>query len=204
MAEDRSWKEYNTAGAIAPPRPRLVQTLDRYFPDLSGQALDLGFGGGRDTKELLRRGWQVDAVENDECALELGEQLKADFPCLKVIASDFESFAPRDGAYDLINGSYSVPFCRPEAFAAFWERLQKSLKPGGILSCELFGTRDSWNAQPPSGFAMSFFSKPQVEELLQGLQVELLQEQEFDGATFAGAQKHWHLFLCVARRPHSS
>jgi hypothetical protein len=34
------------------------------------------------------------------------------------------------------------------------------------------------------------------------LLIEGFKEEESDGPTFAGPIKHWHLFLCIARRPY--
>jgi hypothetical protein len=60
----------------------------------------------------------------------------------------------------------------------------------------LFGERDGWASQHD----MSFHSRAQVEELLRGFKVELLLEDERDGATALGLAKHWHTFQIVARK----
>ena len=48
---------------------------------------------------------------------------------------------------------------------------------------------------------MTFLSRPEVDGLLDSLEVERLVEVEEDGRTAVGTPKHWHLFHVVARRP---
>ncbi len=48
---------------------------------------------------------------------------------------------------------------------------------------------------------MSFQSRGEIEQLLDGWEVERLDELDQDGQTAVGERKHWHLFHVVARRP---
>ena len=48
---------------------------------------------------------------------------------------------------------------------------------------------------------MSFHSRAEVEALLAGWDVELLEEEEDDSVTPRGTPKHWHIWHIVARRP---
>ena len=48
---------------------------------------------------------------------------------------------------------------------------------------------------------MTFHTREEVEQLLDGLDVEELNEVDEDGATAIGDRKHWHLFHVVARKP---
>jgi SAM-dependent methyltransferase len=191
-----SWEDYNLAGSGAPPRPRLQKTLELYFKDMAGSALDLGCGGGRDTRELLRRGWKVEAVDSDASALSLMTAMISEFPKLSVVNAAFENLFLPPETFDLINASYSLPFCPPEDFNAFWERLWTSLRPEGVLSCELFGKNDAWCSSPK----MTFFDHIQVQALLKNQRIEELTELEEEGRTFAGPTKHWHLFTLIARK----
>jgi hypothetical protein len=47
---------------------------------------------------------------------------------------------------------------------------------------------------------MTFHSAKDVRALLLPLEVEKLDEQEYDGASFSGP-KHWHVFEVIARKP---
>ena len=98
---------------------------------------------------------------------------------------------------DLVNSSFSLPFCPPSAFEATWERILQSLRPGGRFCGQFFGVNDEW--APAAD--MTFLSRSEVDGLLDSLEVERLVEVEEDGRTAVGTPKHWHLFHVVARRP---
>ncbi len=57
----------NTKGA--PAMPSLLLALEHWHAQ-PGTALDLGCGAGRDTLELLRRGWQVTAIDAEPLAFD--------------------------------------------------------------------------------------------------------------------------------------
>jgi tellurite methyltransferase len=195
-----SWRDYNTAGAKNGPRPRLFKTLDRFFATRQGVALDLGCGGGRDTRELLTRGWRVDSVDDDEDAIELTLKMKTDFENLIVTKSSFENIELKQGYYDLINASYSLPFCHPKAFPSFWQKVKKSLKPDGLISCEFFGINDSWAMHPTHGTSMTFLDKATIENISKDLRLEFLKEEQYEGTSFSGALKNWHVFIYIASK----
>jgi len=116
-------------------------------------------------------------------------------------ATRVSTFLVRDAA------SFALPFCRPDGFAALWQRIVASLAPGGRFCGQLFGDRDEW-ASPPlvsrkswsSPPAMSFHSRDEVLALLRGLEIEHLDEVDEDGQTAVGDPKHWHVFHVVARK----
>lgn len=195
------WQRYNQAGAEAPPRPRLVNTLEKFFGARAGRALDLGCGGGRDTVALLNQGWTVDAVDNDESALAIMAGLSGRWPDqLRVLPYGFDELEPKTGFYDLISASYSLPFCRPDRFNLFFQSIKGALAPGGILSCDLFGKNDSWNQKRADRPQLTFLERREVEMLTEGLKTELLKEDEYDGPSFSESNKHWHMFTLVARK----
>ena len=45
---------------------------------------------------------------------------------------------------DLVNASFSLPFCPPPAFPSAWRRIESSLVCGGWFCGQLFGERDGW------------------------------------------------------------
>jgi hypothetical protein len=99
---------------------------------------------------------------------------------------------------DLVFASFSLPFCRPDAFPTLWERLRSCLRPGGRFVGELFGDRDSWASDPE----MTFHDIDAAKTLFHGLEVETFEEEEEDGDAFDGP-KHWHVFHVIARRPEA-
>jgi SAM-dependent methyltransferase len=192
---------YDAAGSE--PRATLLEALRRFEeeePEPRGRfAVDLGCGTGRDTVELLRRGWSVLAVDATAEAIERLEALDDlsddERRRLETRVSRFED-AEWPGA-DLVNSSFALPFCPPAAFPAVWERIERSLLGGGRFCGQLFGERDGWSGEAD----MTFQSRDELDALLSPFEVELLDEIEEDGATALGEPKRWHLFHVVARLP---
>jgi len=162
-------------------------------------AVDLGCGDGRDTVELLRRGWRVLAIDGHPDGI---ARLRAKVPAaamgrLETMVARFEDVPlPR---CDLVNASFSIPHCRPADFGAMWERIVGAVRPGGRFAGQLFGVRDGW-AKRPDGITRTYHSREQVEEMLEGFEVEMLDEIERPGKTAMGEPKDWHVFHIVARR----
>ena len=200
MGKTDDWGEYYDAAEKGQPRETLILALDLFDsePDPVGGrfAVDLGSGEGRDTVELLRRGWHVLAIDGEVQAIErlLARPGLAESDGLEVLVRRFED-AEWHGAA-LVNSSYALPFCPPAAFPAVWERVVSSLVPGGRFCGQLFGDRDEWASDP----ALSVHGRAEVESLLRPFEVERLDEVEEDGSTAVGEPKHWHLFHVVARK----
>jgi tellurite methyltransferase len=193
------WTRYYEATGTE-PRATLLEALRRFDEEEPRErlAVDLGCGTGRDTVELLRRGWKVLALDaTDEAIARLlarDDVSEEDRRRLQVRVSRFEN--AEWPAADLVNSSFALPFCPPADFLAVWERIDLSLKGGGRFSGHLFGDRDGWSDEDD----MTFHSRAEVDALLARFDVELLDEVEEDGATAVGKRKHWHLFHVVARR----
>jgi SAM-dependent methyltransferase len=198
MTQDRDsdWREYYERTAGRPPRRTLLVALDSFGEGEGRAAVDLGSGDGRDTIELLRRGWSVLAVDAEPTAI-VRLKMRADLPQgapLETRCARFE-----DATWpmvDLVNASFALPLCPPERFPEVWARIARSLKPGGRFSGQLFGHRDEWHGEP----GITFHQRDEVDRLLAGFAVELLEEEETDTATPYGKPKHWHLFHIVVRK----
>jgi hypothetical protein len=100
---------------------------------------------------------------------------------------------------DLVNASFSLPFCTPDRFDEVWARVRAGLAPGGRFAGQLFGDRDGWVGSKD----LVFLPRARVEVLLDGLELERFDELEEDGRTALGDAKHWHVFHIVARRDTS-
>ena len=98
---------------------------------------------------------------------------------------------------DLVNASFSLPFCAPDRFDEVWARVRAAIAPGGRFAGHLFGDRDGWVGAKD----LVFLPRARVESLLEGLQLERFDEHDEDGTTALGQAKHWHVFHLVARRP---
>ena len=96
----------------------------------------------------------------------------------------------------LVNSSFAMPLCEPERFHELWTRIREELPAGGRFSGQWYGPRDSWMDRP----GITFLERNQAMALLDGLEIEMFEEEEADSVTPRGNPKHWHIFHIVARK----
>ena len=202
MSKAEDWRVYYQRTGSRPPRETLLDALDRFEvetpEDWIGHAVDLGCGGGRDTIEMLRRGWSVLAIDGQASAIETllaRPELLACGTDLETQAARFEQ--ARWAAADLVNSSFALPLCPQTDFPALWRLIFDSLTPGGRFSGQLYGDRDQWFGDA----SISHFTLSEVQALLTAYEVELFREEETDSVTPRGNPKHWHIYHIVARKP---
>ncbi len=199
MNFETRWNQYYQAVEGRPPRSTLTRALEHHAADahpLPPFAVDLGCGDGRDTVELLRQGWRVLAIDGEpEAIARLRQRGDCDRTYLETRVQRFEDLTlPPD--ISLINASFCLPFCPPDAFPHLWEEIVVALTTGGRFCGQLFGNQDSWAAYPH----ITHHRRDQVDDLLAPFTVEWLEEENHPGRTALGEEKHWHLFNIVARR----
>jgi tellurite methyltransferase len=197
---DRSagWGNYYTKLRDRPPRRTLLAALDAFgTTPTDGLVIDLGCGDGRDVVEMLRRNWRVIAVDAEPEAL---RQLQArDLPESSDITPMHARLedVPIPLGVHLVNSSFAMPLCEAPAFLRTWARIREALPSGGRFSGQWYGPRDSWGGRP----GMTFLERDEALAHLDGLDLEMFEEEEDDGVTPRGNAKHWHIFHIVARKP---
>ena len=187
----KPWRRYfRLAGTD--PRPTLIDAAERF--EAPGFAVDLGAGTGRDTAELLRRGWRVLAIDREfEAIGRLRDLVGTDPDRLHTRVYRFEE--ADWPVCDLLNASFALPFCSPAEFPRLWGRIVESIVPGGRFSGQLFGDRDEW-----ARTGIVVHTRAEVEALLEPFEVESLEEFEGEAQTVVGKPKRWHVFHIVARK----
>lgn len=203
-SSDVDWAAYYGKTGARPPRPTLIRALDAFDREgrpESALAVDLGCGSGRDTIEILRRGWPVLAVDSAPEAFEgllARPDLPPDLPDGARIETRLARYEEMDlPPCDLVNAGFSLPLCPREAFPAVWAKIVAALRPGGRFSGQLYGDRDSWAGDP----TMTHLTRAEAEAYLDGLEIEHFEEEEDDSVTPRGTEKHWHIFHVVACKP---
>jgi len=185
--------------AKRPPREHLLTTLNHIDWERKSRrglsAIDLGFGAGTDTLELLRRGWRVLAIDGQEDAVKLlARRVPPSYRgSLTILVAPMEEVVLPPA--DLVYASYSLPFCPPDRFPHLWRRIRNAVRPGGHFAGQLFGIHDSWRGES----SLSFHTRDQVLRLARGFRLEMLRETEEDGMAFSGP-KHWHFYDVILER----
>lgn len=189
-----TWGRYHDAVEGKPARPTLVAAL-AYWRDRPGVAVDLGCGTGRDTLALLQAGWKVRAVDADAEALaRLATRVPPEHrPRLEIVHARLEAFPL--GTCDLVNASFSLPFCQALAFPGLWMAITAAVAPAGLFAGHLLGDRDEWARR-----GMPAFRRDEALKLLSDWRLLRFDECENDEPTATGMAKHWHFFAIVARR----
>lgn len=203
MSQPMTWSDYYRKTGSRPPRPTLLFALDRFDGEPSSAprlAIDLGCGAGRDTVEILRRGWTVLAIDAQPDAIALLTERAADLETGPArLTTRVQSFADPDLTLppaDLINASFTLPSCPPDRFPALWATIAGTLRAGGRFSGQLYGDRDSWAGKRAG---MTFHTRDEIDAMLAQYDVEMLEEEETDSVTPRGEAKHWHIFHLVVR-----
>lgn len=196
-----NWDDYyeNTLNDIQ-PCDNFLLALSYFKLDqkIAGVAVDLGAGTGRDTLYLLKSGWQVLAIDAEPLAIEIllrrAEEVASG--SLEVAVSSFSTMALPENV-DLINASYSLPFCAAGDFYTCWQTIVDSLAIGGRFTGQFFGDRDEWSTL---GFG-TFHSHEEVLELFrENFAIEYIQIEEGLKPTADGEMKQWHIFHVVAKK----
>lgn len=191
---NHSWGEYYRKVAQRPPRDLFVMAVERF--EHPGRAVDLGCGGGVETRELLRRGWEVVAVDQEAAAFEhlastIPEEERARLIMQRASFGDLSL-----PTVDFIWAGLSLPFATPADFPALWQAIRAALPPGGRFAGDLFGTRHAWRDDPE----LIFHTREEVQALLAGFDVELLAEVEEERQTAFQGRQPWHGFDIIVRR----
>jgi tellurite methyltransferase len=172
------------------------QFTDDEAPARNRFAVDLGCGAGRDTRELLRAGWRVLAIDREPAAIVAVRTGAPPHlrPALNTRVADLARVAIP--SCDLVNASLSLPFLAPEAFWKTWGRILRALPIGGRFAAMLFGDRDG-SASDPS---MTCPAPSEIQASLASFEIEHWSDHEEDSQTALGEPHHFHLVELVARR----
>lgn len=188
------WDKFVEQTKGRPPRPLLIDALTHVKH--RGAALDLGSGALNDSSFLLDEGFDfVTAVDAEPVAQNIADTFPPER--FRYAISRFEDFDFAETAFDLINAQFALPFIHPDKFDGVFRRVLEALRPGGVITGQLFGDRDEWAATD----SMTFHNRELALQVLQPLQILHFDEEDNPHATIAsGARKHWHLFHFIAAK----
>ncbi len=96
-----------------------------------GQVLEVGCGTGQATRELLRRGYRVDAVELSPTLADLARRRLEGAGPFRVWVGAFEEWVPAARDYDAVVAAAAFHWVDPRVR---YERAAAVLRPGGVLA----------------------------------------------------------------------
>ena len=188
---NNNWNEYYKK-VKKNPRKLLVKAIK--YAKNKNYALDLGAGNLRDTRYLLKNKFMhIDAVDKSKEIYQFAKELNNEK--ITIYRMTFNKFN-FDKKYDLINAQYSLPFMNKKDLFKVLPKIKKSLNKSGIFTGEFFGVRDSQNRDK----SMTFLDIKEAKKIFNNLKLIYFYEEEKDGKTAIGEEKHWHIFHFIAKK----
>lgn len=192
------WAAYYNAVSERPPRELLRHALS-LFPSpakTNRLAIDIGCGAGVETRELLRQGWNVFAIDSQPSALERVRRnlSAAEAGRLQVYAGCVEA-TELPGA-DFIWAGRSLPFLNPQAFPMVWNRIAEALKPAGRFAGDFFGVQDEWSDEAK----MTFHTAAGLRSMFRPLRLEYFMSEQGLRPTATKGMKKSHAFAAIVYR----
>lgn len=188
-------------GVIGAEHSSALERAVREYCKERGFALDIGAGNLRDTKYLLKEGFVVTAIDPAPGSVSAAET---------IIDPNFTFFQGFAGAYEypqdhfsIINAQHILFHFPKDRFDFNMEKIQSSLKQGGILCANFLGENDTWNRE---GTKMTITPVEDLKGILKDFEILYLKEHERDQTEeFVKAKgdvsaRHEHQIVVIARK----
>lgn len=160
-------------------------------------ALDVGAGALRNTRFLLARGYQVDALDSSPLLAREAERLND--PRVSAYNQAYDNFTYPADHYGLIVAASALTFNPPQTFWVVLRNLRDSLAPGGVLCANFSGRRDEWAGDP----SKSFVTAEELQAAFDGMRIVVCDEWECDTKMAVGGTKHSHIVDIIVQKPLS-
>lgn len=190
--------EYFRSIKHTPPEKFVVSGLQKIPNNGNGKiAIDLGSSIGQETKYLLKKGYNVIAVDSNAEALNFMKShiVSQSASKLKTINAKFERLdfkkLPQS---DLIISSFALPFIPKKNFNRVWQDITASIKPGGHIIVNLFDPGFTFVNKKVD---MTFHTKKQALALFGNFKIIEFREMRNDPLK-PGSKNHY--YVIVARK----
>ena len=181
----------------APPY-YLVKKVLEYLPEREQMhALDLGAGSLRHSIFLAQNSIQTFAIDKIEGIYKYYENLGHVKNFIDVAQEDICKFLSENrNQFDIVLAIHVIPFLPKKCYENFFQVLSNLLTQGGVVALTFWGPRDDFSCKD-----VATMSKEGLLEKLSMLELLFVKENESDGPTATGWQKHWHVIDILARKP---
>jgi SAM-dependent methyltransferase len=165
-----------------------------------GHLLSVADGEGRNSVWLARQGFRVDAFDVAERAVEKARGLaRQQGVAVRFEVADVDGFAWPEAACDGVVAVF-VQFADPPLRARLFERMVRSLKPGGVLILQGYTPKQLEYRTGGPPILSHLYTRALLETAFAGLSIVELREYEADVQEGQGHRGHSALIGLVARR----
>jgi SAM-dependent methyltransferase len=173
------------------PNALLVETVRGLKP---GTALDADMGEGRNAIYLAQQGWQVTGVDIAEKALAYAQN-RARVKGVKITTEVFDM-----AKYDWGTNKWDLVVLSYAGGREYADRVQKALKPGGLVVIEAFHMDATEKLQVVGGDYRVFFKTNELPKLYGATGLKIVRYEEPIG-TADFSKQQLRLVKMVAQKP---
>ncbi len=191
------WAPFLEGTTNRPPLPFFHQALEWVGEaDYQRLVIDLGCGGGAESRAFLERGWRVFATDSSPTAEKLLQNhidtdLQED---LEISIGSFEEVELPKA--DLVYAQMSLPFAGSRLEAAVANALD-AVNGEGSFAGHFFGNNDDWI----DGVNVAAVDRTWIDEAFDAWSDVDVEEVDAEGPFgLEGNTKHWHYYFVRARR----
>ena len=129
-------KYYNNTENMQPNK-NIIYFMNKIKP-IPRNAVELGCGAGRDTRYLIKKGWNVLAIDKNDVKERISKRLtNEELKRFRFSKQNFEDVVLEK--CELIVSNFSLSFCDKDKFEELWEKIQKN-----IISKRIFCWKFLW------------------------------------------------------------
>ena len=138
--QNNTEKYYNITKNIQ-PHLNVQKFLDYKLPPQ--KAIDIGCGAGRDTVALIKKNWEVLAIDKENTKPIIMESLNEEEQSrLEFLNCTFGNMKLPKAS--LVVANFSLPFSRKDYFNLIWKKIEDAIIENGYFVGNFFGKKDSW------------------------------------------------------------
>ena len=129
-------KYYNNTENMQPNK-NIIYFINKIKP-IPRNAVEMGCGAGRDTRYLIKKGWNVLAIDKNDVEERISKRLtNEELKRFRFSKQNFEDVVLEK--CELIVSNFSLSFCDKDKFEELWEKIQKN-----IISKRVFCWKFLW------------------------------------------------------------
>lgn len=190
-----AWEVYYEKNINRNLRPLYLKAI-QYLSSDDWTAMELGCGVGTETLDLLKRGFNVTAIDQEPKAIEfLLERCQKFKKNLQTKISKFENIQEWPKV-DFLYAFHSLPFCNETHFDEILVASINSVRKKGLFVASFFGHQDDWMLSKKC----VGIEEQKIRNLLNNFEIIYFNEIKEVGNTVKDGEKMWHVIEIIARQ----